>query len=74
MPASIIITSGQTSGTFTASTTYVTAQQTAVITATPANSANANLTLNPAEVCVSSLSLSVSITHLLTGQSLLPVR
>lgn len=61
VPPSIVIPTGQTTGTFPVSTTGVNAPETATITATSSNSVNTNLTLNaanPSEVALANLTLS----------------
>ncbi len=71
VPAFINIGAGLTTGTFTVNTAQVGSQQVATITATSANSANANLTITASAVCVQGLTLNASITNLLSGQGLL---
>jgi hypothetical protein len=71
VPASLVIPQGQTSGTFTVTTSVVGSTQSPTITATSANTATAGLTMNPAQVCPNSLNLNVKVTNVITGQGLL---
>jgi len=64
VPASVTIPAGQNGATFAVSTSTVSSPATATITASSANTASANLTVNPAAAassdCVGSISLSKS--------------
>jgi hypothetical protein len=71
VPPSVTIPAGQSSRSFTIQTTSVTSLQNATITATSANSRQANLQIDVANPCVESLNLNVSLTNVLTGQGLL---
>src|SRR5439155_300210 len=70
VPNSITIFSGQTTGTFTVSTSSVASVTTATITATSANSANAALTINPSGPGLANIaSLTLSPTSVTGGQT-----
>ncbi|HTW63120.1 MAG TPA: hypothetical protein VME17_00835 [Bryobacteraceae bacterium] len=69
VPASIVILQGQTSGTFSVSTSSVSAPTSVLITANSANSALASLTVNPSSAGTAALSgVSVTPTTVSAGQ------